>query len=161
MAALAGLTKFVPLALAPMLATYRGDRDPGGLARRAGMFTAGFAGAAALALLPVLLGDDSLRTAWDRTVGFQVGRGSPFSVWGLYGGLHLAQKLVQAAAVILALVVAFAPRRRDLGQVAALGAAVIVAVELGITHWFYLYLVWFLPFALVALFARYREPEPA
>jgi hypothetical protein len=28
-----------------------------------------------------------------------------------------------------------------------------------VTHWFYLYIVWFLPFALVALLGRYGEPE--
>ena len=41
---------------------------------------------------------------------------------------------------------------------AALAAAVVIALQLGVTHWFYLYIVWFLPFVLVALFARYGEP---
>ena len=39
-------------------------------------------------------------------------------------------------------------------QVAALGAAVLIALQLPVTHWFYLYVVWFVPFVLVALFAR-------
>ena len=30
-------------------------------------------------------------------------------------------------------------------QVAALAAAIVVAVQLGATHWFYFYVVWFLP----------------
>ena len=59
-----------------------------------------------------------------------------------------------AAALALALVVAFVPRRRDRSAVAALGAAVLIALQLGVTHWFYLYLVWFLPLLLVALLAR-------
>ena len=55
------------------------------------------------------------------------------------------------------------PRRRDAFQVAALGAAVIIAVQLTVSHWFYLYIVWFAPLALVALMAPWRtgpEPEP-
>ena len=53
------------------------------------------------------------------------------------------------------------PRRRDAFQVAALGAAVIIAVQLTVSHWFYLYIVWFAPLALVALMAPWRTgPEP-
>ena len=43
-------------------------------------------------------------------------------------------------------------------QVAALGAAVLIAVQLAMTHWFYLYVVWFVPFVLVALFAGRAQP---
>ena len=41
-------------------------------------------------------------------------RGSPFSIWGLWGGLNFEQHLVQGAAVGLALAMAFVPRRRDI-----------------------------------------------
>jgi hypothetical protein len=34
-------------------------------------------------------------------------------------------------------------------------------VQLTATHWFYLYIVWFLPFVLVTMFAAYRERPPA
>jgi hypothetical protein len=40
-------------------------------------------------------------------------------------------------------------------------------LQLAVAHWFYLYIVWFAPFVLVALFARYGdevtegESEPA
>ena len=61
----------------------------------------------------------------------------------------------------LALVVAFVPRRRDAFQVAALGAAVIIAVQLTVSHWFYLYIVWFAPLALVALMAAAGAPGPS
>jgi hypothetical protein len=53
------------------------------------------------------------------------------------------------------------PRRRDARQVAALGAAVVLAVELAMTHWFYLYVVWFLPLVLVALLAAHDQDGPA
>ena len=39
--------------------------------------------------------------------------------------------------------------------------AVVVALQLGLDYWFYLYLVWFFPFLIVALFARYQIAEPA
>jgi hypothetical protein len=61
------------------------------------------------------------------------------------------QHLVQGAAVGLALIVAFVPRRRDVVTVAALGAAVLIALQLGVTHWFYLYIVWFFPLVMVAV----------
>jgi hypothetical protein len=94
-----------------------------------------------------------LREIYDRTVGYQLSRESPFSVWGQEDGLAQLHTALKIGAALLALAVAFVPRRRTLPQVAAMGAAVIVAVQLVVTHWFYLYVVWFLPFVLVALFA--------
>ena len=35
--------------------------------------------------------DGGLKEFAHRTVGFQLDRDSPFSVWGLYGGLHGAE----------------------------------------------------------------------
>ena len=46
-------------------------------------------------------------------------------------------------------------------QMAALGAAVLIALQLAATHWFYLYVVWFLPFLLVTSLGAYRERERA
>jgi hypothetical protein len=66
--------------------------------------------------------------------------------------------------VALALAVAFVPRRRDIVTIAALGAAVIIALQLGVTYWFYLYIVWFFPLVVVALFGSYPagdEPHAA
>jgi hypothetical protein len=159
LAALAALTKFAPLALAPLLATYRPAGSSRGRAGAVARFALGFGLAGAAALAPVVLGDD-LRTFYERTFEFQSERGSPFSIWGFEGDLGTVQAAVKAAAVALALLVAFVPRRRDLVSLAALGAAVTIAVQLGVTHWFYLYVVWFLPLALVAILAP-REPAPA
>jgi hypothetical protein len=100
---------------------------------------------------------------YDRTIAFQGSRGSPFSVWGLYGW-DVAQAVAQGAAVTLAVAVAFMPRRRDMAGLAALAAAVLIALQLGVTHWFYLYLVWFLGPVLVALLGDAeprRERAPA
>ena len=151
--AAAALTKFAPLVLAPLFATYR---DGEAAARAAGARAsprAAFAAVAALALAPVALGD-GLGTFYDRTLGFQADRGSPFSVWGLYD--IPGRPLALAAALALAVVVAFVPRRRDPVSVAALGAAALIALQLALEHWFYLYLVWFLPLALVALLSGRR-----
>ncbi|MBA2581212.1 MAG: hypothetical protein H0V03_10300, partial [Thermoleophilaceae bacterium] len=61
----------------------------------------------------------------------------------------------------LGLAVALVPRRLSRPRVAALGAAVLIALQLSTTHWFYLYIVWFTPFALCAMFSAYRTgPEP-
>jgi hypothetical protein len=60
---------------------------------------------------------------------------------------------VTIAVAALAVAVAFVPRKRDEVTVAALGAAVLIALQLAVTHWFYLYLVWFLPLMLIALLA--------
>jgi hypothetical protein len=144
---LAGMAKFAPLGLAPLFASH---------SRGAWRFALG--GAAALVpCLLLILGYGGLHAFYDRTLGFQASRGSPFSVWGLYGW-DKAQAVVQAAAVALAVAVAFVPRRRDVVGLAALAAAVLVALQLGVTHWFYLYILWFLGPLLIALLG---DAEPA
>lgn len=149
--ALAGLTKFAPLALAPLLL-----RGSGPWPRRRSLVTCALAyGATAVAvMLPVLM-DNNLRAFWHDSVAYQAGRITPFSIWGLWGGLSAEQHLVQAAAVALAIAVAFVPRRRGLVEVAALGAAVLIALQLGVNYWLYSYIVWFYPLVVVALFGSY------
>ncbi len=68
----------------------------------------------------------------------------------------LLQSATQAAAALLAVAVFFVPRRRDLVQVAALAGAVLIALQLGVSYWFYLYVAWFAPLVLVAFFAPLR-----
>jgi hypothetical protein len=159
--ALAGLTKFAPLALAPVLATHElvGQRQLP-LSRRAfavALFALGFLVAAALVLVPALT-HDSLHTIYERTIAYQANRGSPFSLWGLYSGLGGLQLAVQIAAVVLAVALALIRRRADLVGLAAACGAVMIAVELGIEHWFYLYIPWFFPLVIVALLGRFGEP---
>ena len=146
-AALAGLAKFAPLALAPLLATHRlRERGPRGLV----IFAVCFAIVAALASLPALA-HDSLATIYDRTVGYQAGRSAPFSIWGLYGGLRVEQTIVQVLAIVLALALAVLPRRDDVIGLCACSAAILIAVGLGVNYWFYLYIPWFFAPAAVAL----------
>jgi hypothetical protein len=118
-----------------------------------------------LAFIPVLIGGLSLHTLYDRTLGFQAQRGSPFSIWGLYdpdvSWLNYAQRVVQAAGVLLAVVLALMPRRRDVVGLAALTAAILIALQLGVTHWFYLYIPWFFGLVMIALLGRFAMPERA
>jgi hypothetical protein len=121
-------------------------------ARGFALFAAVGLAVTAAVFLP-LLPDGGFREVYDRTVGFQLARESPFSVWGQeesLAPLHTALKVLAAA---LAVAVAFVPRQRSPTQVAALAGAVVIAVQLVVTHWFYLYVVWFLPLVLVALLA--------
>jgi hypothetical protein len=163
-AALAGLTKFAPLALAPLLATH-GLRERDGWvsssalrSRAFALFLLSFALVVAVVSIPALT-HDSLHTIFERTLVYQSNRGSPFSVWGLYG-LHGLQRAVQLAAVALAVALAMIPRRDDLVGLAAACAAVIIAAQLGIDHWFYLYIPWFFPLVMVALLGRFGAPSP-
>lgn len=147
LAALVALTKFAPLVLAPMLATY-GDR------RR--WFVLAFAATAALLLLwPAL--DPGLGAFYERTIGYQAERDSPFSIWGQVGGLEPLRIAILIGTAALALALAFWPRRKTVIQVAALGAGLLIALQLTAQHWFYLYVVWFYPLLLVAM----ATPQPA
>ena len=159
--ALAGLTKLAPLALAPLLATT-------GLSRRTraqqlrslALYALGFAGCVLLVSIPAL-SHDALHEIYARTVAYQSNRGSPFSLWGLYG-LHDAEAVVEVAAAALALMLAvlggWGSVRNDLVGLAAACAAVLIATQLGIEHWFYLYIPWFFPLVMLALLGRFSEP---
>jgi hypothetical protein len=156
LSALAGLTKFGPLALAPLFAAGTGERRP----RQLVGFAIAFLAVAALVTIP-LLPDGGLSGLYDRSLGYQASRGSPFSVWGQAPSLDVLQTPTKVLAVGLALLVFFLPRRRGPAQLAALAAAVLIAVQVTSNHWFYPYTVWFAPLALVALFAAQRGPETA
>jgi hypothetical protein len=156
-AALAGFVKFAQLALGPLFWRGVGDSWPRG--RRLLTFPVAFAVASVVVMLPVILPGD-LHRFWEDTIVRQADRTSPFSIWGLWGGLTGVQHLLQGAAAGLALLVAFVPRRRSIYDVAALAAAVTIAFQLGLTHWFYLYIVWFFPLVTFALFGSHPEAPP-
>jgi hypothetical protein len=151
--ALAGLTKFAPLALAPLLL-----RGSGGPPRRRSIifYVLAYGLTVIAAMLPVLLNHD-LHAFWQDSVSYQSSRVTPFSVWGLWGGLDIAQQLVQGAGVGLAVALAFFPARRGIVEVAALGAAILIALQLGVNYWLYPYIVWFFPLVIVALFASHPQ----
>jgi hypothetical protein len=159
--ALAGWAKFGALIVAPLWATY-----PVFDLRRVARFAAAFAAATLLAFSMLLLEPslwEAIRTFWERSIAFQSGRNSPFSIWG-WGQYHaegipdlgFLQPVVAVLAVALAGVVAVVPRRKTPLRLAALTAALLAAFQLTLTHWFYLYLPWLVPFVFLWLLL----PEP-
>jgi hypothetical protein len=170
--ALSGWTKFASLLLLPLWSGYPEARR----ARSALTYVWGFAATTVLVFGLVFLEPSplhALRVFFDRTVRFQLGRESPFSVWDWrqyhaagIPDLHLLQRALQVVLVVGALALAWFPRRRSPLRIAALTTAVLVGFELVLTHWFYLYLPWFFPFAALALVAALpggapeRRPAP-
>src|SRR5262249_41645608 len=122
--ALAGLTKFGPLILVPLFAAGRGERR----ARPLLLFAIAFLAVAALVTIP-LLPDGGFRELYDRSLGYQASRGSPFSLWGQAPSLHFLQTISKVFAVTLAALFFFVPRRRSTAQVAALAAVLLIAVQ--------------------------------
>ena len=93
---LAGAAKFAPLALAPLLARGTGE------ARVKPALVFGLACTAVCVAVTVpFIPDGGLRELYDTTIGFQLGRVSPFSLWALHpslGWLQTALKLGAAGA---------------------------------------------------------------
>jgi hypothetical protein len=121
------------------------------------LFACAFLSTAAIVMAPAVT-HDSLHTIFERTFSYQANRESPFSIWGLYGSSALLEDgriFVEGAAIALAVAVAFLPRRFDLVGLSATAAAVLVAVQLGIDHWFYLYIPWFFGLAMLALLGQF------
>ena len=135
------------------------------------LFACGFAIAAALAL-SVLLFEPSawqaLRTFVHRTLGYQLNRSSPFSLWdwrqyharGL-PDLHWLQRALEAALVLGALALGRWPSRRSPLRLAAFSGALLLGFEAVLTHWSYLYLPWFFPFVAFALIMWRSAGEPS
>jgi len=178
-AALATWTKFAPALLVPMLLTYRhvdevqSKATLPGVAGRSGLFARSLRGrrvhlpdrtrgprtfaltfiavSFVMMIWPTI--NPGLPTFYDRTIAFQSGRSSPFSIWGQVPALEPLRVALLLATGALSIGLAFVPRRKSLVQVAALGAALLIALQLTMHHWFYLYIVWFFPLLLVALAA--------
>jgi hypothetical protein len=178
LASLAVFTKFAPVLLVPMLATYspsadgtddRGVEDSSARsAPRSSVtgpavvsFVLAFIGISiAVMLWPAI--DPGLHTFWDRTISYQADRNSPFSIWGQVDGIEPLRTGIFVLVAALAIAFAFWPRDKSLTQVAALGAALLIGAELTAEHWFYLYIVWFYPLLLVAMATvAERRPTPA
>jgi hypothetical protein len=154
--ALAALTKFAPFALAPLLLRGVGERPR----RRSVLWYLLAYGLTVLAaMLPVLL-SGNLHAFWRDSVSYQAGRVTPFSIWGLWGGLGVEQHLLQGAALALAVIVAFVPEKRGIVELAALGAAVLIMLQLGVNYWLYSYIVWFFPLVILAIFASHPVAQP-
>jgi len=106
------------------------------------------------------LGGDPVENAklfYERTFVVQSTRESPFSIFAqlpVLGFLHLP---LTAAVVLLAFLVAVVPKKRTIRRLAAFSAALIIAFELVLIHWFYAYVVWFEPFVFFVLLVATNE----
>jgi hypothetical protein len=149
-------SKFFPAVLLPLVAVGLGDRDDQTIRKVLAAFviTVGVSFA-------VFLPPGGVKEVWDHTIGFQLARADISSIWALHPALSPIKVALQGFAVILAVAVALRPRgRRTPAQVAALAAAVIIAMQLPAVHWFYLYIVWFLPLVFVSVLAADAPAAP-
>jgi hypothetical protein len=147
--AAAAATKFAPLVLGALFA--RGDRERG--SRPFLIYSVALVGTLAVLVLPYVP-DGGVREVYDSTIGFQLSRTSPFSIWGLHPAWEPLRPVVTVAVAALALGALVLPRDRSVPALAAAGAALLVAVQIGAVHWYWFYIPWFLPYLLVALFSR-------
>jgi uncharacterized membrane protein len=165
--ALAGWTKFAPLIVAPLWASYPERR-----LRPQARLVAAFLVTTLIVFSILLLEPHPLAAArvfFRHTIEIQINRESPFSLWDwrqYHAGLpdlHLVQRVLEGLLVLGAVAAYFLPRRKSPLQLAALTSALLIGFELVLTHWFYFYLPWFFPFAGFAVLApRYGVvPEPA
>jgi hypothetical protein len=180
LASLATFAKFAPALLVPMLLTCKSDSEEGPgsteegvrerrrsprpqdplLGRPALVFAGAFLLVSAIVMLwPAI--DPGLQTFYDRTIAYQAGRDSPFSIWGQVPSLEPLRIAILVGTVALSLFLAFRPRTKSLVQVAALGAALLIGLQITMQHWFYLYIAWFYPLLLIALAALAAKPGEA
>ncbi|MGH2979604.1 MAG: hypothetical protein ACRDLQ_08200, partial [Solirubrobacterales bacterium] len=106
-----------------------------------------------------------LAASLEQEVSFQSERGSLLSVWALLD-LPAAQIAFQAAVVtglVLAAVRVWRDRAlaADPRRMAALGAAVLIGVQLAANHWSATYLAWVFPLVAMALLSDPLRGHPA
>ena len=152
MLGLAAAAKFTPAALIPLFAS---PRDRG---LKATLICCGAFVAVVVAAIGLYLPSGGIAEFYDHTIGYQLNRPDIFSPWALHPSLDPLKVAVAVCALGLAALVALIPRQRSFAQVCALAAAVTIAIELPAVHWFYYYVVWFLPFVFVALAGDRRSP---
>jgi hypothetical protein len=145
---LAAAAKFAPGALLWLFAFGR-DRGLRGTLLCLGSFAL-----VVVTTIGLYLPSGGLSEFYNHTIGFQLSRSDVFSAWALHPSLGSLKTAIEAGALALCAIVAFIPRRRSMTQVCALAGALTIAVELPAEHWFYYFIVWFLPFVLVALLVR-------
>jgi hypothetical protein len=146
----AGWVKLAPLAALPLWAARGGRRAVAGAATVT----------AVTAALVLVLGGAAGFAEMLRALSFQSERGSLTSVWALMD-VPRAQIAFQAAVITgVALAAVRAWRDRELAadprRVAALGAALLIAVQLAANNWSVTYLAWVFPLAAVALLSSGR-----
>jgi Glycosyltransferase family 87 len=157
---LGAASKFFPAVLLPLVAIGPGTENRSAIRKVLAGFVIVTGASFALFLPP-----GGITEVWSHTIGYQLTRQDIFSIWAMHPGLAPIKVALELGAVILAVAVAFRPRGpRTPAQVSALGAAVIISVQIPAMHWLYLYIVWFVPLVLIAVLAggapSGQEPAP-
>jgi len=171
--ALSGWTKFASLIVLPLWSGYPQARRP----RSAALTLLSFLLVTVVVFFVLFLEPSPIRALhvfFNRTVKYQVGRDSPFSIWdwGQYHAkglpsLRILQHIAEGILALGAIALGFVPRHRTPLRMAALTAALLIGFEFVLTHWYYPYLPWFYPFVVLALIAPLPgdrhplEAEPA
>jgi hypothetical protein len=147
--------KLYPLVLGPLWISYDG------LKRKPIIdFVLGGTGVVLLTFWVVLLDGHPFEVTklfYEKTLGFQDDRVSPWTIYTQVPRLAFLQSPVTALVILIALLVAFVPRRKTLRRLAALSAALVIGFQLTVNYWFYAYVVWFEPFVFVALLLSTNE----
>jgi hypothetical protein len=144
--------KLFPLILAPlwMLHDFRRRRVAPVL-----KFALGGTVVLLLSFWVLFLGGDPVENAklfYEMTFVVQSTREGPFSIFAQVPALAEVHRLLEVGVILLALLVAVVPtKKRTIRRLAAFSAALIIAFQIVLLHWFYAYIVWFEPFIFVAL----------
>jgi glycerol-3-phosphate acyltransferase PlsY len=94
---------------------------------------------------------------YEKTLAFQSGRETPWTIFAQVPELKVLQQVLTAAVILLAFVVPVVLKKRTIRRLAALSAALVIAFELTVNYWFYPYVTWFEPFVFVALLLANNE----
>ncbi len=150
--------KLFPLILAPLWMLHE-DRKRGTVLD----FVLGGVGVFFLSFWVLALDGDPVKGAWlfyERTIAYQSYRESPWTIFTQVPELGPLQRLLLAATILLAFIVAVVPKKRTIRRLAAFSAALIIAFELTVNFWFYPYIIWFAPFVFLALLTATNEKTP-
>ena len=150
--------KLYPLILGPLWISYDG-RDR----RSITDFVLGGLGVLLVSFSFLLLDGhpvESVRLFYEKTLAFQGDRVSPWTIFTQVPQFGFMQRPLTALAIVLAVLVAFVPRKKTVRRLAALSAAVVIAFQLTVNYWFYPYITWFEPFIFLALLPATDEKTP-
>ena len=103
---------------------------------------------------------ESAKLFYEKTLAFQGGRKTPWTIFTQLPEIAFLKRPLQAATIVLALVVIVLPRKRTVRRLAALSAAIILLFQLTTNYWFYTYVIWFEPFIFLALLPATNEKTP-
>lgn len=155
-AGLGSMAKFAPALVAPALIAGRGP-----FRLKQALTAAAAAAVVVIGLVIWFMPAGGLRELWNTTLGFQLHRTSPLALWTRHPSLDFMRPLFSIAAAGMAVAAAFVPRRRTVGQLAALCGGILALAQIPTNYWLYFYVVWFAPFLFVAWFEEYGDLGPS